>query len=153
MATKVTGRRLVLPASASPATWAAVLAVVTVLAAATVVLSVLVGRHLLENAGQPLLVTVPFAAAGVIVARRQPRNPTGWLLAGVGMLVMLANVGSLYALLAYHLGHRLPFGPVAVLLDVCGEPAFLMLPLVILLFPDGRCLRCAGAGYWARTWR
>ena len=68
------------------------------LAAATVVLSVLVGRDLLENAGQPLLVTVPFAAVGVIVAGRQPRNPMGWLLAGVDMLVTLANVGSLYGL-------------------------------------------------------
>jgi hypothetical protein len=136
---KVTGRRFALAASASPAAWAVALAVVTVLlATATVVLSVLVGRDLLENAAQPLLVTVPFAAVGVIVARRQPRNPMGWLLAGISVLVMLANAGSLYALLAYHLGHRLPFGSVAVLLDACGEPVFLMLPLVILLFPDGR---------------
>ena len=108
------------------------------LAAATVVLSLLVRRDLLENAGQPLLVTVPFAAVGVIVARRQPGNPMGWLLAGVGVLVMLANVGSLYAVLDYHLGHRLPFGPAAVLLDVSWEPAFMLLPLAILLFPDGR---------------
>jgi hypothetical protein len=135
---KATARWFVVAASTSTI-WAMALAVVTVLlAAVTVVLSVLVGRDLLENAGQPLLVTVPFAAVGVIVARRQPRNPMGWLLAGVGVLVMLANVGSLYALLAYHLGHRLPFGPAAVLLDVSGEPAFLMLPLVILLFPNGR---------------
>jgi hypothetical protein len=94
-----------LAASNSPTTWAAALAVVTVLlAAATVVLSLLVRRDLLESAGQPLLVTVPFATVGVIVARRQPSNPMGWLLAGVGVLVMLANLGSLYALLDYHLG-------------------------------------------------
>jgi hypothetical protein len=112
--------------------------VLVLLAAATIVLSLLVRRDLPENAGQPLLVTVPFAAVGVIVARRQPRNPMGWLLAGVGVLVMLANVGSLYALLDYRLGHRLPFGPVAVLLDVSWEPALMLLPLAILLFPDGR---------------
>jgi hypothetical protein len=115
-----------------------VVLVVLLLAAATIVLSWSVGRDLLENAGQPLLVTVPFAVVGVVVARRQPRNPMGWLLAGVGVLVMLANLGSLYALLDYRLGHRLPFGPVAVLLDVSWEPALMLLPLAILLFPDGR---------------
>ena len=109
-----------------------------VLAAATVVLAVLVRRDLLENGGQVLLVTAPFAVVGVIVAWRQPRNPMGWLLAGVGVLALLSNDGSLYALLGYRLGHRLPLGPVAVLLDVSWEPAFMLLPLVILLFPDGR---------------
>jgi len=108
------------------------------LAAVTVALAVLVRRDLLANGGQVLLVTVPFAAVGAIVARRQPRNPLGWLLAGVVMLFLLSNDGSLYALLDYRLGHRLPLGPVAVLLDVSWEPAFMLLPLAILLFPDGR---------------
>jgi hypothetical protein len=121
-----------------PAVWSATLAaLIVVLAAATVVLVVLVGRDLLSNAVQPL-VFVPFAAVGVIVARRQPRNPMGWLLAGVAVLALLSNAASLYALLDYRLGHRLPFGPVALLLDVCWEPAFMLLPLAILLFPDGR---------------
>ena len=74
----------------------------------------------------------------MIVARRQPRNAMGWLLAGVGVLALLSNDGSLYALLDYRLGHRLPLGLVAVLLDVSWEPAFMLLPVVILLFPDGR---------------
>jgi hypothetical protein len=122
-----------------PTFWSGALAVATaLLAAATVVLSVLIRGGLLANAVQPLLVTVPFAAVGVVVARRQPRNPVGWVLAAVGVLVMLANVGSLYAVLVYHLGHRWPFGPVAVLLDVTWEPALFVLPLAILLFPDGR---------------
>ena len=138
MTAAVAGRRPRLRPG-SPATWAAALAVViVVLAAVTVVLAVLVRRDLLENGGQVLLVAVPFAAVGVIVARRQPRNPMGWLLAGVGMLVLLSNDGSLYALLDYRLGHRLPFGPVAVLLDATWESVFMVLPVAILLFPDGR---------------
>ena len=138
MTAAVAGRRPRLRLD-SPVTWAAALAVVIlVLAAATVVLAVLVRRDLLENGGQVLLVTAPFAVVGVIVARRQPRNPMGWLLAGVGVLTLLSNDGSLYALLVYHLGYRLPLGPVAVLLDVSWEPAFMLLPVVILLFPDGR---------------
>jgi hypothetical protein len=123
----------------SPATWAAALAVVIVLlAAATVVLAVQVRRDLLANGGQVLLVTVPFAVVGVIVAWRQPRNPMGWLLAGVGMVVLLSSDAGLYALLDYRLGQRLPFGPVAVLLDASWESVFMLLPVAILLFPDGR---------------
>ena len=122
--------------AAGPASLAAALTVL--LAVVTVVLAVLIRQDLLSNAAQPLLVIVPFAAVGVLVARRQPRNPVGWLLAGMAVLVLLANVGSLYALLDYRLGHRLPLGPVALLLDVSWEPTFMTLPLVILLFPDGR---------------
>ena len=118
-----------------------VLAVVIVLlAAVTVVLAVLVRRDLLANGGQVLLVMVPFAVVGVIVARRQPRNPMGWLLAGVGMVVLLSSDAQLYSLLDYRLGHRLPFGPVAVLLDASWESVFMLLPVAILLFPDGRLL-------------
>jgi len=132
--------KLASPAGAgSSATWAAVLAVViVVLAAATVVLAVLVRRDLLANGGQVLLVTVPFAVIGVIVAWRQPGNPMGWLLAGVGMVVLLSSDAGLYSLLAYRLGYRLPLGPVAVLLDASWESVFMLLPVVILLFPDGR---------------
>jgi hypothetical protein len=118
--------------------WARALAVLIVLmAAATAVLIVLVRQNLLSNAVQPL-VFVPFAAVGVIVARRQPRNPVGWLLAGIAVLALLSDAASLYALLDYRLGHRLPAGPVALLLDACWEPAFMLLPLAVLLFPDGR---------------
>ena len=43
-----------------------------------------------------------------------------------------------YALLAYRLGHRLPFGAVALLLEYSWAPASVLLGLAILLFPDGR---------------
>jgi hypothetical protein len=112
--------------------------VIALLAGAAAVLAVLVRRDLLANGGQVLLVTVPFAVVAVIIARRQPRNPMGWLLAGVVVLLLLSNDGSLYALLVYRLGHRLPLGPVAVLLDMSWEPALMLLPVAILLFPDGR---------------
>ena len=138
MTAAVTGRRPLLRLGSS-ATWAAALATVTVLlVAAAVVLAMLARRDLLENAGQELLVTVPFAVVGVIVAWRQPRNPMGWLLAGVGMVVLLSSDAGLYSLFDYRLGHRLPLGPVAVLLDASWESVFMVLPLVILLFPDGR---------------
>ena len=138
----------------SPATWAAALAVViVVLAVATVVLAVLVRRDLAENGGQVLLVAAPFAVVGVVVAWRQPGNPMGWLLAGVSVLVLLSTDGGLYALLVYRLGYRLPLGPVAVLLDVSWQAVFMLLPVVILLFPDGRLPSARWRRVLARTWR
>ena len=87
---------------------------------------------------EPLVVAASFEAVGLVVARRQPRNPMGWLLAGVGTLLPLTLDGSYYAVLVYRFGYRLPLGPVAVLLDVSWAVAFMLLPLSILLFPDGR---------------
>jgi hypothetical protein len=87
---------------------------------------------------EPLVAAVSFTAVGLVVARRHPRNPMGWLLAAIGILVLLTITGGYYAVLVYRSGYRLPFGPLALVLDVFWEPALLLVPLVILLFPDGR---------------
>ena len=87
---------------------------------------------------EPLIAAASFTAVGLVVARRHPHNPMGWLLAAIGLLVLLTVTGGYYAVLVYRLGHRLPAGPLALVLDVLWEPALLLLPLVILLFPDGR---------------
>jgi hypothetical protein len=80
---------------------------------------------------------------GVLVARRQPRNPEGWLLLGlaVGAIAMLDS--GLYTVLDYRLHHgRLPLGEGAVFVkDTMGELVILVFPLIILLFPDGRLTR------------
>jgi len=78
-----------------------------------------------------------------VVARRQPGNPIGWLLLGLGMYAgVITDVGR-YAVLDYHFHHgHLPFGPAAALLETgLWTGTFLVLPLVILLFPDGRLPR------------
>ena len=90
------------------------------------------------NDGLEFVFILPFTLVGVVVARREPRNPMGWLQ-GVGLLTVLGTVTSDYAVFAYHFGHRgSPLGPVAVLLDTGFATGLLLLPLVILLFPDGR---------------
>jgi len=84
-----------------------------------------------------------FALPGLVVARRQPGNPIGWLLLGLGMYAgVITDVGR-YAVLDYHFHHgHLPFGPAAALLETgLWTGTFLVLPLVILLFPDGRLPR------------
>jgi hypothetical protein len=106
-----------------------------VLAIATVPLDVLSRQG---SPAEPLIGAASFAAVGLVVARRQPRNPMGWLLAVIGLLVLFSIVGGYYAVLIYRLGYKLPLGPVAVVLDLSWEPMLMLLPLVILLFPDGR---------------
>ena len=84
-------------------------------------------------------ITACFGGVGVVVARRQPRNPLGWLLIGFVLLAGLSVDAGYYAALRYHLGHSgLPLGPVAVLLTPLWAAAYGLLPPVILLFPDGR---------------
>jgi hypothetical protein len=85
------------------------------------------------------LAGLSFTGVGFVVARRQPHNPMGWLLLATSVAFQLGSDAPGYAYLDYHSHHgALPLGPVAVLLSggwVCG---FLVVPLIILLFPDGR---------------
>jgi hypothetical protein len=73
------------------------------------------------------------------VARRQSRNPLGWLLIAITLAVQAGSNASGYAYFDYTVHHgALPLGPVAVLLSPDWAYAFVLMPLVILLFPDGR---------------
>jgi hypothetical protein len=80
-----------------------------------------------------------FTAVGVVVARREPRNPMGWLLLGAALSIQVGSDAPSYAYLDYKNHHgALPLGPVAVLLSGAWSYGFLIVPLIILLFPDGR---------------
>jgi hypothetical protein len=84
-----------------------------------------------------------FVIVGVVVARRQPGNPVGWVMLGVAVSqIVLADARS-YAVVAYvHRDARSPLGPIAVwLAGSIAETLFLLLPLAILLFPDGNLSR------------
>ena len=134
--TEVTPRRFGVASSGA----AAVLVVGAVLlAAASVPLYALTHQNVLVNGGQNIAVAVLFSAVGFVIVRRQPRNPIGWILltAPAGLQLLPADAAS-YALLAYRLGHRLPFGAVALLLEYSWAPAIALLGLAIVLFPDGR---------------
>ena len=100
---------------------------------------------------QVLLGFLAFALPGVVVARRQPANPIGWILIGLGVDAgAITDVGR-YAVFDYHFHHgNLPFGPAAVLAATgLWTVTFLVLPLVILLFPDGRLPRRWRLVLWA----
>jgi len=88
---------------------------------------------------------------GVLVARRQPRNPEGWLLLGLGIVVITVFDSGLYAVLDYRMRHgQLPLGETAVFLQgTLGRLLFFLFPLVILLFPDGRLTRRWAWALWS----
>jgi hypothetical protein len=115
-----------------PATWVAVLSGLVVVSAVAMIPLSLLSREYF-NGAVPLVIGVPCAVVGVLVARRQPRNPIGWLLLVIAACPFLATDGGDYALLGYHL----PLGPLAVVLDQLWGPGLLLLFVVILLFPDG----------------
>ena len=77
------------------------------------------------------------------MARRQPRNPEGWLLLGVAAGVFAVVDSGLYAVLDYRVQHgRLPLGEIAVIgRGSIGTPLIFCFVLIILLFPDGKLTR------------
>jgi hypothetical protein len=111
---------------------------VLVLAAAVLVLDALIGQL---SIGIPtgVVIVLTFAVVGLVIARRQPGNPIGWIMVVFTLVYVLGAAASDYAVLYYRLGHHgLPLAPLALLLSVVQAPSFAMFPVVILLFPDGR---------------
>jgi hypothetical protein len=111
---------------------------VVVLAAAAVVLSALAGQ-LSINITAGVVIVLTFAGVGLVIAWRQPGNPIGWMMVVFTLVYVVGGAASYYAVLFYGLGHRgLPLAALALLLGSVQVPAFAIVPVVILLFPDGR---------------
>lgn len=123
--------------ASSPSAALAASALVVLLAVALVPLAIAAGHNLLTPV-ETIAITTPFAAIGVLVARRQPGNVIGWLMIIPALSYLLGTDAGLYAVICYRLGHVLPFGPVTLLLYQAWLPLVALFPLVILLFPDGR---------------
>jgi hypothetical protein len=136
----VIGRRFRL---ASPVTATVLGALVLAEMAATLVLAGLDHQLTWSVAlhGPPGLLI--FAGVGVVVAHHQPRNLVGWILIGFSLLFVLGVALGNYSVLYYRLGHRgLPLAPAAVVIAPAASwCAFALIPLVILLFPDGHLSR------------
>jgi hypothetical protein len=124
---------------------------VLVLGVAAVVLDALIGQ-LPIGIPAGLVIVLTFAAVGLVIARRQPGNPIGWIMVVFTLVYVLGAAASDYAVLYYRLGHHgLPLAPLALLLSAVQAPSFAMFPVVILLFPDGtvpgRAWRWAARAY------
>ena len=115
-------------------------AAVVVLAAAAVVLTALAGR-LSVGITAGVVIVLTFAGVGLVIARRQPGNPIGWIMVVFTLVYVLGAAANYYAVLYYRLGHRgLPLAPLALLLSAVQVPSFALVPVVILL------AGCRGAG-------
>jgi hypothetical protein len=122
---------------ASPKTATVVGVVTLLLLVAGVPLAI--ATHQLSGAVGEFPLMVPFGVIGLLIARRQPANPIGWIMLAVaGAYTVSADAGS-YAVLAFRMGHPgLPLARLAVALTQCWIALPLLLPLPVLLFPTGR---------------
>jgi hypothetical protein len=116
---------------------------VVALLVAWVPLTVLTRDLVVSDDGFLLLALSGFAGMGVVVARRQPWNPIGWVLVGVALIALFGTDVRLYLVLDYrvHAG-GLPLGRAALYWN----ESYSLLPILfglqaILLFPDGRLSR------------
>jgi hypothetical protein len=105
--------------------------------AAMVPLALLAHQNPLASAGTGLALGVPFAAVGVVVLRRQG-NLIGWLSLAFAVLFLLSVDAGFYLVARYRLGQHLPLGPVMLFVQPLWEAALVILPLIVLLFPEGR---------------
>jgi hypothetical protein len=113
------------------------------LTVAGIVLPVLDHNFRAGDGGSAIIIP-GFGLVGLVVARRQPRNPIGWCLLGCAVFLAIDDTASSYSVFAYRLHHGLPLGSVAVFLQPSWAPGIVLLAFSILLFPDGE----PPAGWW-----
>ncbi len=83
-----------------------------------------------------------FPFVGVLIASRYPRNPIGWLFCGMGLSEAIPALTGPYAVYTFYTNPgALPGGALAAWLAVwTWLPGFGLIPLLLLLFPDGTLL-------------
>src|SRR5579859_7085179 len=114
----------------SARTWRIALGVLALLSfAAAIPLSLL--SHQAPNLVIAAVIGLPSAAIGVLVTRRQPGNPLGWLFLVSAVCQFIGTDAGGYALLAYHFGHHLPLASVAVALDQIWGPSLMVFAVSI----------------------
>jgi hypothetical protein len=85
-----------------------------------------------------LLLWLSFLAPGMLVAIRSPRNPVGWILMGIAIAWQVNSLGGLARVTALGSGAASAPGWAAWLWDIFWIPAVALVPLLFLVFPDGR---------------
>jgi two-component system, NarL family, sensor kinase len=86
-----------------------------------------------------LCVGVPAGACGVLLAWYRPRNRLGWLLAGAGTVQVLTPAVTPWLIAAMRDGGVTPFAhTLSTVYSLWPTSIAMLLPLSILVFPDGR---------------
>ena len=121
---------------ASPRTLRVLGLAIALLTVAAVPLTVLSAAN---SAG---LIVIPFAVVGALVASRQARNPIGWILLVLSLAFLVSSDAGQYAVLAYDQGYGgLPVPRAAAFLAATWIWLIMLLPLPLMLFPDGHLSR------------
>jgi hypothetical protein len=121
------------------------------LIAGSAVLTAVTGDQSASGAGGTIALALTFLAMGYLVARRQPRNPIGWLLMSTGLSTAFTTAAGLYAQVDYGSEHGgLPFGLAVFLAANAFWPVALITGMAaVLLFPNGRLTRPWRRALWA----
>jgi hypothetical protein len=96
--------------------------------------------HQLTFGGEGIFLPIaPFALVGLVLARKVPRNPIGWILLAIALAGTISTDVGFYAVRAVLPGDRaLPLARIAVFFAPGWFWLILLMPLPIALFPDGR---------------
>src|ERR1039457_3754313 len=117
---------------ASPRTATVVGVVTLLLLVAGVPLAIATSHQLSGVLGVFAVISLlmPFGVVGVLIGRRQPTNPIGWIMFGVVGAITVSTNASSYAVFAFRMGHPgLPLARVAVALTQC----WIALPMLLTL--------------------
>ncbi|SCX19275.1 Histidine kinase-, DNA gyrase B-, and HSP90-like ATPase [Mycolicibacterium fluoranthenivorans] len=89
-----------------------------------------------------VLQTLTWATAGTLIVTRRPRNPFGWLFCGASLAAAVTSLGNEYAVYALAVHRQELTGGLWVLwLANWSWVLYLgVIPVVLLLFPDGNLL-------------
>ena len=121
-----------------PATTWTLAGLTVLLTAALVPLSLAAKQNPFAAGGANVVISLAFAAVGLAVAWHRPGNPIGWFMLALGPGFISQIDAGLYDVIAYRLGHQVPLAPVVLVFYHVSEPTLAVLPLIVLLFPDGR---------------
>jgi hypothetical protein len=120
--------------------WLAGACVGLVLSSLVLLLVVSHGGDVSQYYYEDAAVAVAFALLGAVVAAHRPENPIGWLFLAIGLSGALGVVSNEYVNYALVVDPgALPGGPLAAWLSAwTWWPAYGLVPIVLLVFPDGR---------------
>ena len=97
----------------------------------------------------PVLLSTAFSAVGALVASRRPENLIGWIMCAMGLLFALNGLAGSYAAHALYSGSEpMPGAAFAAWANVF-TGSIPLLPLLLLLFPDGRL---PSRRWWPVVW-
>jgi signal transduction histidine kinase len=101
------------------------------------------GHRLTTTANSPgamlvLAISLLWMGTGSVIVSRQPRNLAGWVFLGLGFLIVLEGLSQLLVFAALRANADIPFVSFWALAGEYAVYPFVLLPLLWLLFPDGR---------------